>query len=135
MGHPQSQGAAERFNRTLLTLIRKTVQSRNLRVDLDMILFYYRTRPHSGLGVSPMMAMYDWETRDLIVESHSPPQERFTYTPEFLCGHSPKIIVQLENIWMPLVISIVLDGQTKISTNMSTNTRAFSIFQENSKRG
>ena len=94
VGHPQSQGAATRFNRTLLTLIRKTVQSRDWRVDLDMLLFYNRTRPQSGLGVSPMMAMYGWETRDLIVESHSPPQERFTYTPEFLCGHSPIIIVQ-----------------------------------------
>ena len=88
---PQSQRAAERFNRTL---IRKTVQFQDWRVDLDMLLFYYRTRIHSGLGVSPMMAMYGWETRDLIVESHSLPQERFTYTPEFLCGYSPKIIVQ-----------------------------------------
>ena len=94
VGHLQSQGAAKRFNRTLLTLIRKTVQSRDWRVDLDMFLFYNHTRPHSGLGVSPMMAMYSWDARDLIVESHSPPQERFTYTPEFLCGHSPKIIVQ-----------------------------------------
>ena len=78
VGHPQSQGAAERFNRTLLTLIRKTVQSHDWRVDLDMLLFYYCTRPHSGLGVSPMMAMYGWETRDLIVKSHCPPHERFT---------------------------------------------------------
>ena len=45
VGHPQSQGAAERSNQTLLMLIRKTVQSRDWRVDLDMLLFYYRTRP------------------------------------------------------------------------------------------
>ena len=56
--HPQSQGAAERFNQTLVMLIRKTVQSCDWKADRDMLLFYYHTRPHSELGVLLTMAMY-----------------------------------------------------------------------------
>ena len=66
--HPQSQGAAERFNRTLLTMIRKTIQGNDWKKDLDLLLFYYRTRYHAGAGMSPMMAMFAWEPRGLLVE-------------------------------------------------------------------
>ena len=68
VGHPQSQGAAERFNRTLLTMIRKTIESRDWKQDLDLLLFFYRTCQHSSIGMSPMMAMHAWEPRGLLVE-------------------------------------------------------------------
>jgi len=67
--HPQSQGGAERFNRTLLTLIRKVLDSSDdWLAELDVLLFYYRTRPHSALRMSPMRAMFGWEARDLLIE-------------------------------------------------------------------
>ena len=68
--HPQSQGSAERFNRTLLTLIRKAVDSgSDWETELQMLLFYYRARPHSILKLSPMQAMFGWSPRELTVES------------------------------------------------------------------
>ena len=44
--HPQSQGAAERFNQALLTLVRKVLdESSDWQVDLAMLLYFYRNRP------------------------------------------------------------------------------------------
>ena len=66
--HPQSQGSAERANRTLIGLIRKVLEpSSDWRRDLGMLLFYYRTRPHSATGMSPMMAMVGWQPSHLVV--------------------------------------------------------------------
>ena len=68
--HPQSQGGAERFNRSLLTMIRKTIESSaDWVTELPILLYYYRTRIHSVLKMSPMMAMMSWEPRDLCVEA------------------------------------------------------------------
>ena len=67
--HPQSQGGAERFNRTLLGLIRKVVEySSDWQTELSMLLYYYRVRPHSATGISPCAAMMGWEPRNLLVE-------------------------------------------------------------------
>jgi len=68
--HPQSQGAAERFNRSLLTMIRKTIDdASDWMQELKMLVYYYRARPHSMTRMSPMMAMVGWEPRNLTVES------------------------------------------------------------------
>ena len=68
--HPQSQGAAERFNRTLLTLIRKTLaNSADWKQDLKLLLFYYNTRPHGSTHLPPMEAMFGWQPRSFIVDS------------------------------------------------------------------
>ncbi|XP_065185766.1 uncharacterized protein LOC135816500 [Sycon ciliatum] len=65
--HPQSQGAAERYNRTLLTLIRKVLdESSDWMDDLQMLVHFYRSRPHSVTGMSPMMAMVGWDPPVLI---------------------------------------------------------------------
>ena len=67
--HPQSQGTAERFNRTLLTLIRKVLEdSSDWRADLDVLLFQYRNRPHGTTQLSPMVAMTGWQPRHIIVD-------------------------------------------------------------------
>ena len=67
--HPQSQGTAERFNRTLLTLIRKVLEdSSDWRADLDVLLFQYRNRPHGTTQLSPMIAMTGWQPRHIIVD-------------------------------------------------------------------
>ena len=73
MHHCQSQGGAERFNRTLLGMICKGLDSsHNWVVELDMLLYQYRTRPHSVSKISPMRAMFGWESPDAFVEKHSP---------------------------------------------------------------
>ena len=66
--HPQSQGSAERFNRTLLGLIRKVLDdSHTWKEDLEMLLRSNRTRPHSATAISPMEAMVGWKP-DIIVQ-------------------------------------------------------------------
>lgn len=68
--HPQSQGAAERFNRSLITMIRKSIDDADdWLTELQVLLYYYRTRPHAVTKISPMMAMLSWEPQDLTVES------------------------------------------------------------------
>ena len=71
--YPQNQGTAERFNRNLLILIRKTVsQCDDWLSALNMMLLAYRNRPHFVTGVSPMEAMCGWSPRGLVVDK---PQE------------------------------------------------------------
>ena len=57
--HPQSQGGAERFNRTLLGLIRKVCDESGAdwKDDLDVLVHLYRTRPHNTTGNPPMQAI------------------------------------------------------------------------------
>ena len=67
---PQSQGAAERANRTLIGLIRKVLDgSSDWKCNLRTLLFLYRNRPHSATGVAPMEAMVGWQPSHFIVES------------------------------------------------------------------
>ncbi|XP_065196224.1 uncharacterized protein LOC135827698 [Sycon ciliatum] len=62
VSHPQSQGSVERFNRTLLTLIRKVLDEADVwRSELDVLLYFDRIRVHSVLKISPMCAMLGWE--------------------------------------------------------------------------
>ena len=71
--HPQRQGAVERFNRTLLTLIRKTLQQEDdWEAALDLLLFRYRIRPHSVTKTSPAEAMHGWKPKSLLVEEQMP---------------------------------------------------------------
>ena len=68
--HPQSQGSAERFNRTLLTMIQKVIEdSSTWKADLDVLLFYYRNRPHSSTGFAPIEAMIGWKPNQLVQSS------------------------------------------------------------------
>ena len=67
--HPQSQGTVERMNRTLLTMIRKVLdRSSDWKADLEVLLFYYRTRPHATTGFCPMEVMFGWLPRHLLIE-------------------------------------------------------------------
>ncbi|XP_065177095.1 uncharacterized protein LOC135806835 [Sycon ciliatum] len=69
--HPQSQGSAERMNRTVLGLMRKVLDSStgDWLLDLDMLLYCYRNRPHSATGLSPMQAMVGWQPPHLLIAS------------------------------------------------------------------
>ena len=70
--HSQLLGAAERFNRTLLTLIHKAITaSDDWANELKMLLYYYHMGPHSVTGISSFQAMVGWTPRSLIVENQS----------------------------------------------------------------
>ena len=58
--HPQSQDCVERFNRPILTMIRKMTAGSNWDANLRILLFFYRTQLHGMLRVSSMAAMFGW---------------------------------------------------------------------------
>ena len=62
--HPQSQGGAERFHRTFLGLVRKVLDDASeWPLMIDSLLYSYRTRHCSAIGMSPMLAMCGWTPR------------------------------------------------------------------------
>ena len=59
--HPESQGSAEHFSCTFLTLIRKTIDdSLDWKEDLEILLHHYHMQPHCLTGMAPMEAMVGW---------------------------------------------------------------------------
>ena len=57
--HPQGDGMVERFNRSLLQLLRTYVEKENeWERYLPLVLFAYRTATHSSTGVSPFTLMF-----------------------------------------------------------------------------
>lgn len=54
--HPQGGGMVERFNRSLLQLLRAYVEKEHeWERYLPLVLFAYRTATHTSTGVSPLM--------------------------------------------------------------------------------
>ena len=57
--HPQGDGMVERFNRTLLQMLRVYVQDQaDWERHLPLVLFAYRTAVHSSTGLSPFELMF-----------------------------------------------------------------------------
>ena len=57
--HPQCDGMVERFNRSLLQLLRTYVDSQeDWERYLPLVLYAYRTATHSSTGVSPFTLMF-----------------------------------------------------------------------------
>ena len=57
--HPEGDGMVERFNRTLLQLLRSyTEQQEEWERYLPFVLFAYRTAVHTSTGVSPFEMMF-----------------------------------------------------------------------------
>ena len=60
--YPERDGMVERFNRSLLQLLRTYVEKREgWKKYLPLALFAYRTVVHSSTGVTPFMLMYGRE--------------------------------------------------------------------------
>ncbi|CAB0006640.1 unnamed protein product, partial [Nesidiocoris tenuis] len=61
--HPQSNGMVERFNRTLVDLLSKTVgeDQKDWDKQLPIALLAYRATEHSSTGFSPAMLLYGRE--------------------------------------------------------------------------
>ena len=57
--HPQCDGMVERFNRSLLQMLRCYVSTEeDWETYLPLVLYAYRTAPHSTTGVSPFQLMF-----------------------------------------------------------------------------
>ena len=57
--HPQGDGMVERFNRSLLQLLRSYVDRQDdWEYYLPLVLYAYRTAVHSSTGASPFLLMY-----------------------------------------------------------------------------
>ena len=57
--HPQGDGMVERFNRTLLQLLRAYVTSQHdWELYLPYMLYAYRTSQHASTGASPFLLLY-----------------------------------------------------------------------------
>ena len=64
--HPQGDGMVERFNRSLLQLLRSYVEKQeDWEKYLPMMLFAYRTAVHSSTGVTPFMLMFGRQPNSL----------------------------------------------------------------------
>jgi hypothetical protein len=63
--HPQTDGLVERFNRTLTSMLAKTVEKNGRDWDrrLPYVLFAYRTAVQASTGESPFFLMYGRDAR------------------------------------------------------------------------
>ena len=68
--HPQGDGLVERFNRSLLQLLRVYIDKHSdWEQHLPLALYAYRTAIHSSTGVSPHMLMFGREPRSAMFDS------------------------------------------------------------------
>ncbi|KII66297.1 Retrovirus-related Pol polyprotein [Thelohanellus kitauei] len=62
--HPQSGGMVERFNRTLINMLSKTIkESTHWEEHLNGMLFDYNTTAHTSTKISPFEIMFKREAR------------------------------------------------------------------------
>jgi len=62
--HPQTDGLAENFNRTLRAMIAKRAKTfGRLGLHLPQLLFAYRTKPHESTGEAPLYLLYGCDVR------------------------------------------------------------------------
>ena len=68
--HPQGDGMVERFNRSLLQLLRcYTQQENDWEQYLPLVLYAYCTAPHSATGISPFELMFGRTPKSSQVQS------------------------------------------------------------------
>lgn len=82
--HPQSDGLAERLNRTLKNMLSKLVNGNQDNWDslIPQTLLAYRTATQSSTGVTPYRMMFGREARlpvDVMVDSEPPNEKRQSY--------------------------------------------------------
>ena len=64
--HPQGDGMVERFNRSLLQLLRAYVDAQNdWERYLPLVLYGYRTSVHASTGISPFVLMFGCHPRSM----------------------------------------------------------------------
>ena len=63
--HPQTDSLVERFNRTLIDMLAKTVEQNGKNWDekLPFVLFAYRSTAQESTGESPFRLLYGWDPK------------------------------------------------------------------------
>ena len=75
---PQSDTEVERFNKTLLKIIRVAqLQSKNWKEEVQDVLFYYRSTPHTVTSVSPAELLMGRKLKDKLPQVQ-PPRDQAT---------------------------------------------------------
>ena len=70
---PQSDGAVERFNKTLLKTIRiAKLQGKNWKREVQDFLFHYRSTPHTVTSLSPAELLMGWKLEGTLPQVQSP---------------------------------------------------------------
>ena len=72
--HPQCDGAVERFNRTLKTILRKHVGCQLDRF-LPGVLWAYRNTPHTSTGEKPSFLLYGIDCRSPTEAAYLPTED------------------------------------------------------------
>ena len=68
--HPQGDGLVERFNRSLLQLLRTYIDKQSdWEQHLPLALYAYRTATHSSTGISPHLLMFGREPHSALFKS------------------------------------------------------------------
>ena len=72
--HPQCNGAVERFNRTLKSMLRKQAAKMGAQWDqyLSGVLWAYRNTPHSSTGEKPSYLLFGFDCRSPTESAPSP---------------------------------------------------------------
>ena len=75
--HPQCDGAVERFNRTLKSILRKHAARFGCQWDrfLPGVLWAYRNTPHTSTGEKPSFLLYGVDCRSPTEAAYLPPEE------------------------------------------------------------
>ena len=76
--HPQMDGLVEKFNRTLIDVLAKTVEKggRDWDFKLPYVLFTYRASPQESTKESPFYLLYGRDPQLPTEEALSPPTQR-----------------------------------------------------------
>ena len=103
--HPQTDGLVERFNRTLIDMLAKTVEKsgRDWDARLPYVLFAYRSSMQESTKESPFFLLYGRDPRLPTEEALSPPQTRQVldiddYRSELTTGFSEAWKLAQENV-------------------------------------
>ena len=103
--HPQTDGLVERFNRTLIDMLAKTVEKsgRDWDARLPYVLFAYRSSMQESTKESPFFLLYGRDPRLPTEEALSPPQTRQVldiddYRSELTIGFSEAWKLAQENV-------------------------------------
>ena len=86
--HPQADGLAEHFNRTLIEMLSKTTDSgeQDWYLKLRFILFAYRATPQASTGESPFFLLYGRDPR-LPTEAALSPLWTVSHSPLMTTSH------------------------------------------------
>lgn len=109
--HPQYDGAVERFNRTLKTILRKHAAKFGCQWDrfLPGILWAYRNTPHTSTGEKPSFLLYGVDCRSPTEAAYLPTTE---VHPTDIDDYREELIVSLSSA-RQLAASCIQKAQAK----------------------